>query len=85
MPARKQTWDAESFEELDKLLDRDLNANGEAKLTPIEFITNMLARRERQRLGDKRRNLARAAILEHVNSPEQAEMKADILKKQGLV
>ena len=81
MPAKKQTWEAESFEELDKLLDRDLNGTE----TPIQFITNMLARRERQRLGDKRRNLARAAILEHVNSPEQAEMKAEILKKQGLV
>jgi len=82
---KKETWDASNFEELEELLQAELNLNGEAKLTPIQFITKMLARRERQRLGDKRRNLARAAILEHVNSPEQAEMKAEILKKQGLV
>ena len=80
MPKKKEAWDASSFEELETLLDAELNG----KVTAIEFITGMLARRERQRLGDKKRNLARAAILEHVNSPEQAEMKAEILKKQGL-
>lgn len=80
MPAKKQVWDASSFTELEELLDRDLNGT----VTAIEFITNMLARRERQRLGDKRRNLQRAAILEHVNRDENADMKAEILKKQGL-
>ena len=84
MPKKKEAWDASSFEELEELLQAELNLNGKANTTPIEFITNMLSRRERQRLGDKRRNLARAAILEHINSPEQAEMKAEILKKQGL-
>jgi len=80
MPKKKETWEAASFVELEELLDRDLNG----KVSAIQYITAMLARREKQRLGDKRRNLNRAAILEHVNAPEQADMKAEILKKQGL-
>ena len=80
MPKKKETWEAQTFPELEELLNSELNG----KATAIEFITAMLARREKQRLGDKRRNLARAAILEHVNAPEQADMRAEILKKQGL-
>ena len=81
MPKKKDVWEASSFTELEELLDQELNG----KLTAIEFITAMLARRERQRLGDKRRNLARAATLEWINEPEQAERKLEILKKAGLV
>jgi len=80
MAKPKDAWEAKSFEELETLLNQELNG----KVTAIEFITAMLARRERQRLGDKRRNLQRAAILEHVNAPEQATMRTEILKKQGL-
>lgn len=78
MPKKKETWEAENWEELDKLLITDL-ANG---MTPLDFVKNMLHRRELQRLGDKRRNLKRAAILEHVR--ENPELEADILKQKGL-
>ena len=81
MPKKKDAWEAKSFVELEELLNAELNG----KVTAIQHITAMLARRENQRLGDKRRNLARAATLEWINEPEQAERKAEILKKAGLV
>lgn len=80
MAKKKETWESESWEELEATLKRDLNGTD-----PLEFVTNMLHRREKQRLGDKRRNLARAAILEHVNSDEQKELRQQILKEKGLV
>lgn len=78
MAKKKETWEAEDWQELEKLLTTDL-ANG---MTPLDFVKNMLHRREFQRLGDKRRNLKRAAILEHVR--ENPELEEQILTGKGI-
>ena len=53
-----------------------------AEHVTLEAVKALFAKQERQRLGDKRRNLARAAIIEHVNGNEQ--LRKQILQRAGL-